>query len=89
MTIELTRQIFVRCFCTAENGAEVNLVDSLLAIARSIDGLSRAIHKLGMADAATPMGAIEAHSLEIKQASERISEAISGLADTLGGSNAD
>jgi hypothetical protein len=37
-----------------------NLVDGLFAIARAIDGLTHAVHRLGNADAATPMGAMEA-----------------------------
>lgn len=53
-----------------------NVVDGLFAIARAVDRLANAIHKLGTADAATPMGAIETHNIAVRDAAERIAEAI-------------
>lgn len=58
------------------NMESANVVDGLFAIARAIDRLATAVHKLGLADASTPMGAIESHGIVIKEAAERIANAI-------------
>lgn len=42
------------------NAEAANVVDGLFAIARALNNVSKAIHKLGVNDASTPMGAIEA-----------------------------
>ena len=65
-----------RYLLTEDRGETVNIVDGLLAIAGAIDSLARAIHKLGTADAATPMGAIEFLSLEIKDGFSSVASAI-------------
>lgn len=41
------------------------------------------IKNLGLADAATPMGAIESHGTVVKDAAERIAGAIEELADAV------
>lgn len=58
-------------------GNFANVVDGLFAIARALDGLSLAIHRLGTADAGTRMGAIEVLSMEIKDGFTRLADAIS------------
>lgn len=45
-------------------------------IADSLESVVGAIHRLGTADAATPMGAIELLSLELKEGSKRLSDAV-------------
>lgn len=54
--------------------------NSLVAIAEAI---IRAANLLGNNDAATPMGALEAHGKCILDASDRIAGAISDLADAI------
>jgi hypothetical protein len=61
---------------TEDRGETVNIVDGLLAIAGAIDCLARAIDRLGTADAATPMGAIEILSMEIKEGFSSVASAI-------------
>lgn len=61
----------------AEGDEGANIVDGLFAIARSIESLAKAVHKLGNADASTPMGALESHGLVVKEAAELLASAIS------------
>lgn len=49
-----------------------NIVDGLFAIARALQGLTKAVYKLGLADAATGMGAFEVLSKEVKAMAEAI-----------------
>lgn len=60
------------------NYEPANVVDGLFAIARSLGRVADAIHRLGLADAATPMGAIESHGVIIKEAAELLAGAIAG-----------
>lgn len=53
-----------------------NVVDGLFAIAHSLEQVARAIRDLGNADAATPMGAIEALGLAMKDGLGSIAIAI-------------
>ncbi len=53
-------------FYSEIDGDAVNVVDGLFAIAASLAGVAQAIYKLGLADASTPMGAIESLSLEMR-----------------------
>lgn len=55
--------------------------DGAYAVAYGLLQVARALHKLGVADAATPMGAIEALSGEVKG----VASAIQGLADAVQG----
>ena len=59
-----------------DDGREVNIVDALLAIATSLNGVASALHKLGTADASTSKGAIEILSLEFKEGAGLIAAAI-------------
>lgn len=54
----------------------VTVVDGLFAIAQALDGVAHAIHRLGNADACTPMGAIEAHG-------KHMGEKLDGLIDAI------
>lgn len=56
------------------------IVDAVLSIGRAID-------RLGNADAATPMGAIEALGKAIHDGSERIAQSLDGLAEAIRESN--
>jgi hypothetical protein len=60
-----------------EEGA--NVVDGLFAIARALERVGRAIDRLGNADAATPMGGLEALGGVLKDGMEQMASAISGL----------
>ena len=60
--------------------SQQNLVDGLFAIAESLSGLTRALRALGNADACTPMGAIEAYSVVVREAGERIAGALQDVA---------
>lgn len=59
-----------------QNMDPANVVDGLFAIARNLDGLTRAIRDLGNADASTPMGAIEALGLVMKEGLDSVAAAI-------------
>ncbi len=48
----------------------------LLAISESLDGLTNALHRLGTADAATPMGAIEALAKEVGEGLDNVANAV-------------
>jgi hypothetical protein len=49
----------------------------------ALAAIARAIHWLGNADAATPMGALEALGLAIKDGDDRIAESIGALAEAV------
>lgn len=55
--------------------------DDKLAIA--IESVAAALYKLGNNDAATPMGAIEAHGLKISEASSKIADGLNNIADSI------
>ena len=61
------------------NGEQANVVDGLFAIARGLELVAGAIDRLGNADAATQMGALEGHGKAILDASTRVAGAIEGL----------
>jgi hypothetical protein len=65
------------------HGERANIVDGLYAIAGAISDLAHAIHRLGTNDAATPMGAIEVLSVEIKEGTSRVADAIGEVASML------
>ena len=61
---------------TEDFGDPVNLTDGLFAIAYAIGALSRSIDRLGTANAATPMGAIEILAMEVKEGFSSISSSL-------------
>lgn len=52
-------------------------------IADALNKVANAIHKLGLADAVTPMGAIEAHGVAVKDAAATIAAALGDLAEAI------
>lgn len=58
------------------NMEPANIVDGLFAIARGLDRVATAIERLGVNDAATPMGAIELVAKEIKDGLRDVGDAI-------------
>ncbi len=59
---------------------DCGIADALFALS---DGITRTLRDLGNGDAATPMGAIEAHGVAVKEAADRIADALQGIADGL------
>jgi hypothetical protein len=56
-----------------ERDPDATVVDALFAV-------SRALHKLGLADAATPMGAIESHSKVVMETGQLVASSLDGVA---------
>lgn len=65
------------CYGNDDDGAPVTLVESLM---HGTHEIARALHKLGVADAATSMGALEALGLEVREGSQRIAEGLHAIA---------
>jgi hypothetical protein len=61
---------------TDSNFETANVVDGLFAIARSMDRVADALRSLGTNNAATEMGALEAHSKNMREGIEALAEAI-------------
>ena len=53
--------------------------DAAESIAAAIDGVARALHRLGLGDAATHLGALEAHAMQVG----RVADALEGIARAL------
>jgi hypothetical protein len=62
------------------NMEAANVVDALESVANAI---RYGLRGLGNADAATPMGALEAHGLAIRQSADQIASAIRDLAEAV------
>jgi len=56
------------------------IADALFALS---DGLTRVLRDLGNGNAATPMGAIEAHGVAVREAADSIAGALRGIAEGL------
>ncbi len=54
-----------------------NVVDGLFAIAEGLQAVARSLHKLGVSDACTGMGALEVLSKEVHDGLEKIAVATS------------
>jgi hypothetical protein len=78
---EALRDAFVSPNEQDSNWESANLVD---VVDRLASVLRFGFKSLGLNDAATPMGAIEAHAVAIKEGSELIAEAIIHLAEVIG-----
>jgi hypothetical protein len=74
------RQTMISSNVCDSNWENANIVDALDSIAR---GISVGLKFLGNGDAATPMGAIEAHGAVIEKAGERIAQALDNVADAI------
>jgi hypothetical protein len=57
--------------------------DGLYAIALAILALQRSIDRLGNADAATPMGALEAYGAHMGEKIDVLASAVQDIADTM------
>jgi len=62
------------------DGSPANLVDGL---STGLHKIARALTLLGLADASTPFGALEALGMEMKDSSERIAEGLHAIADAI------
>jgi hypothetical protein len=60
--------------------SQLTVVDGLFAIAKALDGVAHAIHRLGNADACTPMGAIEAYGQHMGEKMDGLIDAIREIA---------
>lgn len=58
------------------NMEPANVVDGLFAIARALEHVAKAIERLGLNEAATPMGALELVAKEIKDGLKDVGDAI-------------
>ena len=56
---------------------------ALMELAQAQKATARALRDLGFADAATPFGAIEAFGMVVKEGTEAIANALSGIADRM------
>lgn len=65
------------------NGETANLVDTTNHIAQAIRLVANALDRLGTANAATPMGAIEFLAIEVRNGSQAIAGAIGDLAEAV------
>jgi hypothetical protein len=82
--MELDR-VLRRCLITEDRGEEVNIVDALFAIAGAIQDLAASVNRLGLNDAATPMGAVEMLAEEVKGLAAAVTNGLDYLADRPGG----
>jgi len=74
--IDALLRLVISQIVSGGNGKRKNLVDVLDELSSGVrDGLSR----LGNNDAFTPMGAIEAHALEIQRGSELIADSLESI----------
>jgi hypothetical protein len=62
------------------HGEPGTLVDGVYA---GLSRIARALRDLGLADAATPFGAIEALCVELKDSSTRLAEGLNNIADAI------
>lgn len=51
--------------------------------ADALASIADALHKLGIADAHTPMGALEAHGIVIRESAEQIANSLHDVADAI------
>ena len=58
----------------------VNVAEAVLA---GLQAIATALRYLGLADASTPMGAMEVLSMEIKDGSTRVAEGLHAIADAI------
>lgn len=84
-TNETTAKAIVRSLCTtaeccSDGMSEANVVDGLFYLANRIDKSSRI---LGLNDAATPMGAIEALCNEHHEGYQKIGEGLFAIAEAI------
>jgi hypothetical protein len=69
----------------AEKDAQWAVAYSNLCITGALDSIASAIRKLGLNDAATSMGAIEAHSVTVKEGLESVADSIESAGKEISG----
>lgn len=79
-TANAIRETLISPNVADSNGENANVVDVLDRLARAV---STGLKRLGTGDAATPMGAIEAHALEVKNAGEAIAGSLESIATAI------
>lgn len=65
-----------------------NLMGDVFSIPQALMRIAESLNRLGNADAATPMGALEAHGRSLVEAAEIIRSGLSDVADAIRESNA-
>ena len=66
------------------NGADVSsLLLQMPELPKALESIAYALHRLGHADAATPMGAIEDLSAQIKEGAQAIAGALYAIAEAI------
>lgn len=72
--------------CSDSNFEAANVVDGLYSIAKALHHVAKAIEKLGNADAATPMGGLEALGQVMKEGFHDLATALDGAGQSVSGS---
>ena len=78
--LHLLSNVLVSDVLENPDGSPANLVDGL---STGLHKIARALTLLGLADASTPFGAIEALCGEVKEGSTRIAEGLHAIADAI------
>lgn len=65
-----------------EGYSDLNATDALFRIANALDRIANALHKLGVAEASTPMGAIESFGDHIGKKLDALTDAIGSIGDS-------
>jgi len=55
----------------------------LQEVAGALDGVAGAINRLGLADASTPLGALELMAKEVRDGAEKIGDSLDGVAEVV------
>lgn len=77
-TLRLLSDVFVSDVLENPDGSSANIVDGL---STGLLKIARALTLLGLADASTPFGAIEALSIAVKEGSTRIADGLHAIAE--------
>lgn len=72
-------QVFVTW--DADGNETINVPGSIMLLAEAINNVARSIHRLGNADANTPLGGLEGLGKQIGQSLDGLATAVSELAD--------
>lgn len=82
MTKKTTSESIEYCFGSGSD-EDKNIVDAVLEVAKAMNRIADALHRLGLADAATPMGAIELLSNEVRTGFSGLNDNIYEVANAL------
>jgi hypothetical protein len=78
--LHLLSDVLVSDVLENPDGSPANIVDGLSA---GLHKIARALQLLGLADASTPFGAIEALCVEMKESSTRIADGLHAIAEAI------